>query len=113
MIRRPPRSTLFPYTTLFRSRNGDGRRSKGIRNQRNERRAVGPTAADHHTRHKGRVRGASCHHQVGRGIGERKGQRRQRGIFVDRLIRDGRDGQSGRRCGHLDHKGVGGGQTSV
>src|SRR3989442_7927619 len=22
MIRRPPRSTLFPYTTLFRSRNG-------------------------------------------------------------------------------------------
>src|SRR2546430_14816557 len=25
MIRRPPRSTLFPYTTLFRSRNGHGR----------------------------------------------------------------------------------------
>src|SRR2546430_12598748 len=27
MIRRPPRSTLFPYTTLFRSqdRHGDGR----------------------------------------------------------------------------------------
>src|SRR2546427_6538328 len=24
MIRRPPRSTLFPYTTLFRSREGDG-----------------------------------------------------------------------------------------
>src|SRR3712207_9277993 len=24
MIRRPPRSTLFPYTTLFRSRNPDG-----------------------------------------------------------------------------------------
>src|SRR2546426_3749949 len=24
MIRRPPRSTLFPYTTLFRSRNGHG-----------------------------------------------------------------------------------------
>src|SRR2546429_2576404 len=23
MIRRPPRSTLFPYTTLFRSHNGD------------------------------------------------------------------------------------------
>src|SRR3712207_8706025 len=27
MIRRPPRSTLFPYTTLFRS--GDERRSLG------------------------------------------------------------------------------------
>src|SRR5687767_15421333 len=26
MIRRPPRSTLFPYTTLFRSPPGDGRR---------------------------------------------------------------------------------------
>src|SRR5687768_18324654 len=24
MIRRPPRSTLFPYTTLFRSLDGDG-----------------------------------------------------------------------------------------
>src|SRR2546429_4566499 len=26
MIRRPPRSTLFPYTTLFRSRYGDSAR---------------------------------------------------------------------------------------
>src|SRR5688572_32281410 len=26
MIRRPPRSTLFPYTTLFRSRRGARRR---------------------------------------------------------------------------------------
>src|SRR3989442_15050434 len=26
MIRRPPRSTLFPYTTLFRSPHGAGRR---------------------------------------------------------------------------------------
>src|SRR3712207_7863580 len=26
MIRRPPRSTLFPYTTLFRSRLAHGRR---------------------------------------------------------------------------------------
>src|SRR5688572_31341163 len=24
MLRRPPRSTLFPYTTLFRSRQGGG-----------------------------------------------------------------------------------------
>src|SRR3712207_6863722 len=27
MIRRPPRSTLFPYTTLFRSRLRDGTKS--------------------------------------------------------------------------------------
>src|SRR3712207_8494180 len=31
MIRRPPRSTLFPYTTLFRS--GDDRRPVGVAGQ--------------------------------------------------------------------------------
>src|SRR5258708_26790468 len=31
MIRRPPRSTLFPYTTLFRSSGADGfARAEGI-----------------------------------------------------------------------------------
>src|SRR2546427_2002476 len=32
MIRRPPRSTLFPYTTLFRSREGQSqvRRDEGL-----------------------------------------------------------------------------------
>src|SRR2546421_2605388 len=30
MIRRPPRSTLFPYTTLFRSRKNPGTLSSGI-----------------------------------------------------------------------------------
>src|SRR5258708_16507392 len=30
MIRRPPRSTLFPYTTLFRSRSGRGRLLHGF-----------------------------------------------------------------------------------
>src|SRR5438552_12884451 len=29
MIRRPPRSTLFPYTTLFRSRSGRARSPPG------------------------------------------------------------------------------------
>src|SRR3989442_5202742 len=33
MIRRPPRSTLFPYTTLFRSHNPD-RRSTAARCRR-------------------------------------------------------------------------------
>src|SRR5688572_32071128 len=36
MIRRPPRSTLFPYTTLFRSRPKRRRSSK----------AAGPTSAN-------------------------------------------------------------------
>src|SRR2546429_4808249 len=31
MIRRPPRSTLFPYTTLFRSRRGLGQAPDGRR----------------------------------------------------------------------------------
>src|SRR2546426_2914309 len=30
MIRRPPRSTLFPYTTLFRSRRGDAAQDRGL-----------------------------------------------------------------------------------
>src|SRR2546425_3901704 len=37
MIRRPPRSTLFPYTTLFRSHRGDqGRRLRRGRGRRHE-----------------------------------------------------------------------------
>src|SRR2546422_6424464 len=36
MIRRPPRSTLFPYTTLFRSKRGKRQR---LRRKRRERRS--------------------------------------------------------------------------
>src|SRR5258708_15129166 len=46
MIRRPPRSTLFPYTTLFRSTSpggfgGNGASSSAVRRTR----AAGPTVA--------------------------------------------------------------------
>src|SRR2546422_10913530 len=43
MIRRPPRSTLFPYTTLFRSRRGDVRRlgARGVRVRGGGRRPAG------------------------------------------------------------------------
>src|SRR3712207_8772635 len=34
MIRRPPRSTLFPYTTLFRSQRGHGHRTDVLRRRR-------------------------------------------------------------------------------
>src|SRR5439155_17658869 len=34
MIRRPPRSTLFPYTTLFRSRDHDRRREADAKDHR-------------------------------------------------------------------------------
>src|SRR5436309_8607137 len=36
MIRRPPRSTLFPYTTLFRSDRGEGRRRGRGRHHRHQ-----------------------------------------------------------------------------
>src|SRR5260370_29176159 len=43
MIRRPPRSTLFPYTTLFRSRRAPGSsRSSQARDRRRRTRARGP-----------------------------------------------------------------------
>src|SRR3712207_7090428 len=42
MIRRPPRSTLFPYTTLFRSDRADG---VGQRDE--EEQAVGDQAGQH------------------------------------------------------------------
>src|SRR2546429_10006240 len=44
MIRRPPRSTLFPYTTLFRSLLRDGDHAGGIRSVVRLRE---PEAADH------------------------------------------------------------------
>src|SRR5256885_7431849 len=37
MIRRPPRSTLFPYTTLFRSLEGERQRERVHRRRRDER----------------------------------------------------------------------------
>src|SRR5256885_6504134 len=42
MIRRPPRSTLFPYTTLFRSERGGGEKHRG------DRRVDRPAAAKRH-----------------------------------------------------------------
>src|SRR2546430_11156918 len=47
MIRRPPRSTLFPYTTLFRSRELSGR---GMRQLGDEHHVVGrPPRSEEHT----------------------------------------------------------------
>src|SRR6266404_8795864 len=57
MIRRPPRSTLFPYTTLFRSRRrsrlsqqSDAGRSAGGRRPQLHRRARSwPSRSEEHT----------------------------------------------------------------
>src|SRR2546430_10338092 len=51
MIRRPPRSTLFPYTTLFRS-------LQGVLVRRHEAGVVGVRRHDHGTRRRIAERGA-------------------------------------------------------
>src|SRR3712207_7670062 len=63
MIRRPPRSTLFPYTTLFRShlrRKGRGAQLQGVRPEQGEDRR-GPAPA--------RGRGAGGRQRRGGGDG--------------------------------------------
>src|ERR1051325_6252223 len=52
MIRRPPRSPLFPYTTLFRSRYFlHGKRHRGIRHVHDDVDALGvdPPRSEEHT----------------------------------------------------------------
>src|SRR3712207_7700155 len=68
MIRRPPRSTLFPYTTLFRSHGCRGGRCSGGRRGNGD--GVRPSR-----RHRG-LRGAG---RDGRGCRRRSGGRRRRG----------------------------------
>src|SRR5256885_12560899 len=53
MIRRPPRSTLFPYTTLFRSEHGVALALRVARH-----RAVHARQHAHHPDHRGRGDGA-------------------------------------------------------
>src|SRR2546430_14305401 len=53
MIRRPPRSTLFPYTTLFRSRHRSKRDHEGGLTRREVKRETEPE--DERCRHIGRV----------------------------------------------------------
>src|SRR3712207_8788430 len=66
MIRRPPRSTLFPYTTLFRSPPTTRRRA-----------AATPTAPPRQEGHLGREEDAGCGHHDPRhpGAQDRKSTR--------------------------------------
>src|SRR2546430_8514048 len=47
MIRRPPRSPLFPYTTLFRSCGGSAARARGLPQRPGELARVEPVATHH------------------------------------------------------------------
>src|SRR5215813_5161513 len=79
MIRRPPRSTLFPYTTLFRSPPGRrGERRAWIRPLRHPDHPVG-----HRRRHAGRLQ---------RGRPGRRAHRRSRPADARRRVED--DGRS-------------------
>src|SRR3712207_7144874 len=56
MIRRPPRSTLFPYTTLFRSERGAARRTAARRGARPDEPGDPPARADRGRRALGAAR---------------------------------------------------------
>src|SRR3712207_7035460 len=79
MIRRPPRSTLFPYTTLFRSR-GEGRPAERSARSRvaTEEPAARPRAAPQENRPHGaprRIAAARRRHRAGRDGRDRKSTR--------------------------------------
>src|SRR3989442_1585559 len=91
MIRRPPRSTLFPYTTLFRS--GHRHRARGVGPVAGDRRAAGGGAVGAGPRVGGGVKGPV----------EREGDRtarihpaRERRHVLDRLRSEERRG--GKEC---------------
>src|SRR3712207_7562384 len=75
MIRRPPRSTLFPYTTLFRSHDESGadpagkcrgvsRNELGIRDRRRPTERVEQVAADRHVQDRKSTRLNSSHANI-------------------------------------------------
>src|SRR5256886_5489416 len=75
MIRRPPRSTLFPYTTLFRSDEGTKRAARPW--------LVGRARADERRPHEvRRPHGSVVHAQVVRGNVEQPRARRVRGRLL-------------------------------
>src|SRR3712207_9149049 len=51
MIRRPPRSTLFPYTTLFRSRGQEGAGQGADRHDRTEQPVLPGALVEHESGH--------------------------------------------------------------
>src|SRR3712207_8167752 len=72
MIRRPPRSTLFPYTTLFRSEPLLERRDGWIADRENRVREPEHHSRRHRARESGRL---PLHVQRGDPPGERLGRR--------------------------------------
>src|SRR2546421_8506043 len=66
MIRRPPRSTLFPYTTLFRSQHVLARLIRGVRlaGEQQQHGALGIADQPRETRDRKSTRLNSSHDQI-------------------------------------------------
>src|SRR2546430_12119321 len=73
MIRRPPRSTLFPYTTLFRSHVGERRRGLRARPRL-------PRRVPVHTRDRKSTRLNSSHSQISYAVFCLKKKKKQPGF---------------------------------
>src|SRR2546426_12349997 len=68
MIRRPPRSTLFPYTTLFRSPQPERRRRRLLVPLRHLEGTQDRHALDLLERADGYLRGRDCRRRAGLGV---------------------------------------------
>src|SRR2546428_12268024 len=114
MIRRPPRSTLFPYTTLFRSRRGEaaawGAEGAAARGQARHTEGHRAAGAGGERRHRHRVvdRGGAGAGPAGRGAGRAAGQGGGGGGGRSGERRGGEGGRARGAAYHLKKKGVGG-----
>src|SRR3712207_8030481 len=82
MIRRPPRSTLFPYTTLFRS----ARRPVAAGHRRHARVLPGPASGVAAARRGARHAAARLRHRGGRRSEEHTSELQSRQYLVCRLL---------------------------
>src|SRR2546421_1345882 len=82
MIRRPPRSTLFPYTTLFRSRRERGSRAGGGAGST----GVAPPGTDLRARRAHRFRRAHARRAAGARSEEHTSELQSRSDLVCRLL---------------------------
>src|SRR3712207_7011225 len=94
MIRRPPRSTLFPYTTLFRSREPGAEGQRHDRVARLQRRAVQQPLEDE--QHGGRRAVAMLAQHVPRSE-EHTSELQSRQYLVCRLLLEKKKRDSSRR----------------
>src|SRR3712207_6919122 len=90
MIRRPPRSTLFPYTTLFRSRRSAAVLEPGLLDAVDRPRRRDVAGVDHLARRRGRHRVGLLRRRLGREagqqIGEHTSELQSRQYLVCRLL---------------------------